>query len=108
MINHQREAYVKRILNAYLHLPDTPSRTNSLDRKLAEDLFGRNLSPETVENAMLLAVARRHARKNQLPLGPIRSLHYFLPIIQELIASPLPESYFDYLKRFVDKLTGSL
>lgn len=108
MIHPEKEAYVKRILNAYLHLPDTPNRINRLDRKLAEELFDRNLSPETVENAMLLAVARRHAPKDQLPLGPIRSLNYFLPIIQELISSPLPKSYLDYLKRTIDKLSGSL
>ena len=108
MIDPEKEAYMKRILNAYLQLPDTPGRINRLDRKLAEDLFNRNLPPEIVENAMLLALARRTARKTQSTLGPIRSLHYFLPIIQDLIASPLPDSYVAYLKQTVKKLTKSL
>ena len=33
-----------------------------------------------------------------MPLGPIRSLHYFLPIIEELLARPVPESYVAYLR----------
>ncbi len=40
--------------------------------------------------AFLLASARRAARPaNALRLGPIRSLHYFLPVIEELLQTPL-------------------
>ena len=41
----------------------------------------------TVETALLLASLRRaNRRPDALPLGPIRSLHYFLPVIEELLA----------------------
>ena len=33
-----------------------------------------------------------------MPLGPIRSVHYFLPVIEELLAHPVPESYVAYLR----------
>ena len=33
-----------------------------------------------------------------MPLGPIRSLHYFMPVIEELLAHPVPESYLAYLR----------
>ena len=29
---------------------------------------------------------------------PIRSLHYFLPLIEELLAYPVPESHLSYLR----------
>ncbi len=28
----------------------------------------------------------------------MRSLHYFLPLIEELLAQPVPKSYVDYLR----------
>ena len=33
-----------------------------------------------------------------MPLGPIRSLHYFLPVIEELLATPVPQAYVTYLR----------
>ena len=52
-----------------------------------------------METAFLLASFRRAARRpDALPLGPIRSLHYFLPVIEELLAQPVPESYLAYLR----------
>jgi hypothetical protein len=43
-----------------------------------------------VEAAFLLASLRRAARRPAaIPLGPIRSLHYFLPVIEELLRTPL-------------------
>ena len=45
----------------------------------------------TAETALLLASLRRAARRpDALPLGPIRSLHYFLPVIEELLAQSAP------------------
>ena len=32
------------------------------------------------------------------PLGTIRSLSYFLPVIEELRRQPPPEGYLDYLR----------
>jgi len=36
-----------------------------------------------------------------MPLGPIRSLHYFLPLIEELLANPVPHSHLAYLRSTV-------
>jgi len=33
-----------------------------------------------------------------MPLGPIRSLHYFMPVIEALLAQAIPESYLAYLR----------
>ncbi len=91
--------YVMRILQAYLRLPDTPDRINRMDRRLAHDLYLQQIPAETVEIAMLLAMLRRKQPAGVPTLPPIRSLHYFLPIIREITASPLPKGYIEYLKR---------
>ena len=46
----------------------------------------------------LLAAARRALRSPHLcPLSPIRTLHYFLPVIEEVLATPPDPGYLDYL-----------
>src|SRR5215471_17015307 len=52
-----------------------------------------------VESAFLLASLRRLARPSDgPPLSPIRSLAYFLPVIDELLAHPSPDNYLEYLR----------
>ena len=52
--------------------------------------LGAPIPLTTVETAFLLASVRRAARRpDAIPLGPIRSLHYFLPVIEELLHTPL-------------------
>jgi hypothetical protein len=48
---------------------------------------------------LLLGTLRRLTRTTDLPPVPkIRSLAYFLPVIDELRLQPLPDGYFDYLR----------
>ena len=66
----------------YVGLPETPNRPRPLDRKLAQELFERGIEVSIVEAALLLASVRRLARDSSAPkLSPVRSLHYFLPVI---------------------------
>jgi len=52
-----------------------------------------------VEYALLLAAARRVFRPADAPLLPtIRSLAYFSPVIDEVLASNLSQDYFLYLR----------
>jgi hypothetical protein len=93
------EAYHQTLIGLYLRLPDTPRRVSRLDLRLARQLCKRQIPWPVVETAFLLASARRAVRPaNALPLGPIRSLHYFLPVIDEVLAHPVPESYLAYLR----------
>jgi hypothetical protein len=99
-MNNDAPLYVKTVLDLYLSLPDTPSRISRSDRQLALHLFDRDLPFATVEAALLLATARRLCRPTDAhPLGPIRSLHYFLPVIDEIIYQPLPHGYLYYLRQ---------
>lgn len=91
---------IERLLRLYLALPHTPSRASRYDRRLALELRQRQISWEVIETALMLAVARRCLRDPSLaPLPPIRSLHYFLPVIEEVLNTEMAPDYVRYLKR---------
>lgn len=93
------ETYRQTLTDLYLRLPDTPRRLSRFDLRLVRQLWERRIPLTTVETAFLLASSRRAARRpDAMPLGPIRSLHYFLPVLEELLARPVPESYLAYLR----------
>jgi hypothetical protein len=92
-------AYRQTLLDLYLRLPDTPRRLSRNDLRLVRQLWERDVPLRIVEAAFLLASARRGTRRpDAVPLGRIRSLHYFVPVIEELLAQPVPESYVAYLR----------
>ena len=96
----QRRAYVQAVLHAYLELPATPPRSRPHDRRLAGQFHDCNIPLPTVKDALLLASARRLLRcQDAHPLASIRSLYYFVPVIEELLETPLPKGYSRYLER---------
>jgi hypothetical protein len=57
------------------------------------------VSLAAVENAFVLAASRRLARPaDASPLGVIRSLAYFSPVIDEVLDSPVNQDYSRYLR----------
>lgn len=99
--------YVEKIIGLYLSLPETPPRSSLDDIRLAHDLRRRKTPAEIVEAALLLATVRRLYRDPSLPkLAPIRSLRYFLPVIEEIIASPPPGDYLAYLRYKLNAYAG--
>jgi hypothetical protein len=95
----ESSGYTTAVLNAYLQLPETPSKANFNDRQTAAALHARGVPPFAVESALLLASVRRLGRSTDMPpLSPIRSLAYFLPVIQEVLDNPIPEGYLCYLR----------
>jgi hypothetical protein len=94
-----KNEYINQLLQLYVQQSDTPNRFSRYDRKLAEHLFNEGVSLDEMKAAFLLGSARRAAKKpNSFALGPIRSLHYFLPILQEVRRNQLPPDYLNYLK----------
>ena len=94
-----RHAYVREVRTLYLQLPNTARCFSRSDRDLAEDLYQRGVSFDSLRSAVLLAMARRICRNPVSPaLTPVRSLHYFLPAIDEVIRQPLPAGYLRYLE----------
>ena len=92
------DRYVRTLLRSYLDLPVTPGRARSADRALARSLFAQQVPLDLVRAAFILACARRACRPpDAAPLGSVRSLHYFLPVIQELDTSPPDPNYIQHL-----------
>lgn len=92
----------ERILAAYCALGDTAlSRPSRADRCLANNLVARGLHFDLLQAAFILATARR--RLASTSSQPIRSLAYFIPIIDELLSDP-PDP--DYIRHLADRLHG--
>ncbi len=107
MIDKIPDPNVAVVLRYYLELPETPLKPSFNDRQTAAKLVESGTMPSTIEAALLLATVRRLGRSRDLPpLSPIRSLAYFLPVIQELLNNPLPDDYLSYLQRKVRSLSG--
>lgn len=94
-----RLAYVKTVLGEYVWLPGTPKKASRQDWRLAASLHDRNVPLHAVRSALCLAGARRSLRSSQAPpLQPVRSLHYFISTLDEVLAMPLDPGYVDYLR----------
>lgn len=92
--------YVRRVLHAYRATPGTCGAVRKPDRAFALRLFARGVPLAVVENAMALACARRLARPTEAaPLGVIRSLAYFSPVIDEVLGLRVNDAYFQHLRQ---------
>jgi hypothetical protein len=94
-----REEYIQKVLSAYRQTPGTTRTIRPPDRLLAAQLYARGVPWRTVENALVLAASRRLLRPTDAPpLGTIRSLAYFLPVINEVLDLTVSPDYFRYLR----------
>jgi hypothetical protein len=101
------DKYTAAALQLYLQLPETPLRASANDIQTARNLHVRGISLAAIESALLLASVRRLARPPDMsPLTPIRSLAYFLPVIEEILVNPIPTDYAEYLRRKVRSLSS--
>lgn len=94
-----QEEYLRKVLEAYRKTPGTMGTVRRADRLLASQLYQRGLSVKVIENALVLAATRRLMRPADAPpLGLIRSLAYFLPVIEEVLELRVSPDYFEYLR----------
>lgn len=102
-----RDEYVAAVLKLYLQLPETPLRASPHDRERAGALHQRGVTLSIIESALLLASLRRLSRPPEAPrLALIRSLAYFVPVIEELLDNPFPDGYLDYLRGKMRRFAG--
>jgi hypothetical protein len=100
-----RDDYVRKVLDAYRQTPGTTGSVRRQDRLLAAQLHDRAVPLKTVENAMVLAAARRLLRPADAPpLATVRSLAYFQPVIDELQNLKVSDDYFQHLRRRLERL----
>lgn len=101
--------YIRRVLEAYRQTPGTTGTIHRLDRTTAAQLYQRGVPVTAVENALVLAATRRLIRPAEAaPLSTIRSLAYFLPVIEEVLSLTVHPAYFDYLRHRLAALPARL
>jgi hypothetical protein len=100
-----KKDYIRKVLDAYRRMPGTTGAVRRNDRLLAAVLYARGVSLTTVENALILAASRRIFRPpDAVPLQPIRSLYYLLPVIDEVLQLRISQEYFRYLQFHIDRV----
>ena len=100
-----QEQYVHQVLEAYRRTPGTTGTIRRPDRVLAAQLFQRGISLSVIENAFVLAATRRLIRPaDAQPLATIRSLAYFLPVIEEVQGLRVSPDYFQYLRHKLQRI----
>ena len=103
----ERCEYVRLVLDAYRFTPGVVGGVRRADRLLAGALFDRGVALGTVQNAFVLAASRRMARHEGVaPLGLVRSLAYFAPVIDEVLESDVSSEYFEYFRQRLARLSS--
>jgi hypothetical protein len=103
-----QEEYVREVLDAYRQTPGTTGKVHRPDRLLAVQLHQRGIPLTVVENALVLATARRLLRPATAPpLATVRSLAYFLPVIEEVLDLKVSQDYFQHARRRIQRLLSA-
>lgn len=101
--------YIAHVLELYRRTPGTSGRIRRADRRLAAALCAQQVPLATVHAALLLTTARRCFRPaGASPLPPIATLHYFLPVLEELLATPLDDGFVEHLRHRLAALAPNL
>ena len=99
------EEYIRQVLETYRKTQGTMGTVRRADRMLAAQLYQRGVSASVIENAFVLAAARRLMRPADAPpLGTIRSLAYFLPVIEEVLDMRVSPEYFQHVRRKIERI----
>jgi len=92
-----RRYYVQCVLDHYCRTPTCAGGVRREDRRLAHRLYDQRIPLPLVQAAFILAAMRRLYRPlGASPLTPVRSLHYFLPIIDEIRQQAIDPDYMAY------------
>lgn len=90
--------YLAAVAAVLADLPEPRPRLRPSDRRLALELRRRGVLIPTLRAAVRLATLRRLTRDPALPpLSPVRSLSYFLPVLNELLAAPPEPAWLTYI-----------
>ena len=104
--DRSQEEFILQVLEAYRQTPGTMGTVRRPDRVVALQLYQRGISAGVIENAFVLAATRRLMRPADAPpLSTIRSLAYFLPVIEEVLGLRVNPDYFQYLRHKLERFT---
>ena len=100
-----RGEYLLCLLEAYRATPGTCGVVRRPDRVTAAQLYERRVPLMVVENAFALAAIRRMMRPaGAAPLPTVRSLAYFLPVIDEVLATDVDPRYYQHVRNKLQRL----
>jgi hypothetical protein len=79
---------------------------STADEILARQWFERGVSLERIERAILTGCARKYVSwRNNQSVGPIGSLRYFEPVLEELAETPkVGPEYWTYLRSRIERM----
>ena len=97
--------FVKEVRALFLAPACVQASFSAADEKIAVQLHRRGVHLEQMTRAILLGSARKYvAMINAGVRAPITSLQYFADVIDEVIRSPIPESYWEPLRARVTRM----
>ncbi len=97
--------FIERVRGLFLAPACVQASFSAADEKIAAGLHRRGVSLEQVTRAILLGCARKYvAMINAGVRTPITSLQYFSDIVEEVIESAIPESYWEPLRWKVERM----
>jgi len=83
------EGYVREVLRLYVATPTVSGHVRRADRILAQRLYHQRVPLHAVRNAFIIGAARRVLHNGfSTPMPPVRSLHYFVPLLREVLDRP--------------------
>jgi len=102
-----RQAYVNAVVSNYVRLPGTPMRASRGDRHFAGVLYEQRVPLRVVYAGFVLAIARREIRSpSSSRLPAIRTLRFFLGVIEEILQTQPNHAYIDYLAAKIKPLVA--
>jgi hypothetical protein len=81
------------------------SSFSTVDEVLARQWFDATVPLEQIRQAILLGCARKYVawRNNPAVQGPISTLHYFTPILEEIARQKLDPDYWQFLRSRIQR-----
>ncbi len=93
------QAYVREVREMFLRPTCVQAQFTSDDQQLATLWYQAGVPIETFRRAWLLGCVRKSMTLiNHPATQPIRSLRYFVPLLQEVQQEPIPDSYWQHLE----------
>jgi hypothetical protein len=96
------DRYVSEVIRLYRATPTVVGHVRHADRVLARRLYDERVPLYVIRNALILGAARRLLHNGfSTPMPPVRSLHYFVPLVREVLDRP---PGYREVEHMVDKL----
>jgi hypothetical protein len=98
--NAERQAYIDAVRESFLALGCVTGKFGPADVRLAEDLQRRAIPLAVVRQALLFGACRKYSSwLDNGESAPVKSLHYFKEVIEEVQRQPFPAGYEGYLQK---------